>query len=315
MNLNNQNRVNAVWGNGLWFNGTNSYIAIGNNLGGDFTLSFWIKSTQVFPQTESTPAGTGLLWSDVGGNANDFVVGGTRNAAGTNRVSFFTGNPGSSLHGTREISNGKWTHLAVVRRQTTGERRLFVNGLLDGVSNGGTNLLTANPAIHIGGNTLDGRYFLGLMDEVRAYNRALSDPEVAALAAAGGYESWAAATMPATPAELLSRTADPDGDEQLNLLEFAFDTDPLTADAAPFQMIRGMDGSPWLSYVRRTGFSGLRCTIWKSEDLVTWSPIPEGYLEEQTEPVPGKSVEIVTGRVINALGSAYFRLGVTAIEP
>jgi len=68
------------------FNGTNSYVGVSNNLGGDFTISLWIKSTQVFPQTGNTYEGAGLFWSDVGGTHNDFVLGGTRSAAGTNRL-------------------------------------------------------------------------------------------------------------------------------------------------------------------------------------------------------------------------------------
>jgi hypothetical protein len=168
-NLNNTNRVTGVWGNGLFFNGTNGYVRASNNLGADFTISLWIKTTQNFQQTDNTYDGTGLFWSDVSGAANDFILGGTRSPGGTNRLSFFTGNPNNSLNGTKNISNGQWTHLAVTRRQSTGERRLFVNGVLDVAGNGGTALLTANPVVSIGGNTLGNRYFLGQMDEVREY--------------------------------------------------------------------------------------------------------------------------------------------------
>ncbi len=310
-NLGNANRVGGVWAGALSFNGTNGYVGVSNNLGDDFTLSLWIKTTQVFPQTDNTFAGTGLIWSDVGGTHNDFVLGGTRSAGGINRLSFFTGNPDTSVNGTKTISNGRWTHLAVVRKRATGERRLFVNGVLDVVSFGSTNVLRDNLAMAIGGNTLDGRYFLGLIDEVRAYNRALSDTEVAALAAAAGYQSWAA-TLPAASA---SPYADPDGDGQVNLLEFAFDTNPLVPNASPFAVNRASDGSLWLTYPRRTGLSGLQYTVLRSNDLFTWAAVAGGDLEETTQPIAGRPMETVTARIVNATDRAFFRLQVQSAQP
>ncbi len=245
-NLNNSNRVAGVWGNALSFNGTNSYVGASNNLGGDFTISFWLKSTQVFPLTDNAYDGAGLFWSDVGGTHNDFVVGGTRSAAGINRLSFFTGNPDITLNGTKNISNGKWTHLTITRRKSTGERRLYVNGVLDGASIAGTNTLKDNLAVSIGGNTLDNHYFAGQLDEVRVYNRVLSDAEAASLARSGGYASWVTATMPNVAAPLTTSTSDPDGDSQPNLIEYAFDTNPLQAGDSPFNIVRGRG---WLSMV------------------------------------------------------------------
>jgi len=315
INLGNVNRMPGVWGNGLFFNGTNGYVTVSNNLGGDFSLSLWIKSTQVFQQTDQTFNGTGIIWSDVGGVANDFILGGTRDASGTNRLSFFTGNPDNWMNGSRNISNDRWTHLAVVRTKSTGERRIFVNGTLEAASVGGTNTLTANPVINIGGNTLNSRYFLGLMDEVRAYNRALSDAEVAALAAAGGYESWASTTMPALSAALASPTADPDGDGQVNLLEYAFGTNPLVANTSAFAIEQAGDGSLRLNYPRRTGITGLRYTVLQSDDLLTWSAVPNNFLEETTQAVPGQALEMVTGRIVNVVTRAFFRLEVETVVP
>jgi hypothetical protein len=313
--INNNDRVPGVWGNALSFNGTNGYVAISNNLGGDFTISLWIKSTQIFPQTDNTFAGTGLFWSDVGGTHNDFVLGGTRSATGINRLSFFTGNPDSSINGTKNIANGQWTHLAVVRHKATGERRLFVNGTVDADDSGSTNFLSGNPMVSIGGNTLDSRYFLGQMDEVRVYNRALSDAEIAALAAAGGYASWVAGTMPGVSAALTGAAADPDGDGQPNLIEYALDTNPLQTNASAFKIMSFGDGSLYLSYPRRTGFSGLVYTVWKSDDLLTWTPVTFGIADESTQSVAGKSVEVVTDRIGNLSERAFFRLEVKPVTP
>jgi uncharacterized repeat protein (TIGR03806 family) len=173
--------VNGVSGTGLAFDGTNDFVNINNVVGTNFTIACWIKTTQVFPQVTPTYQGTGIIWSDVGGAANDFILGATRSSGGTNRLSFFAGNPDSTVSGVTPINSGNWTHIAVTRSGTNGEIRLYVNGVLDATGTGGANLLIANPVINIGGNTLDGRYFQGLIDDVRIYSRVLSGAEVASL--------------------------------------------------------------------------------------------------------------------------------------
>ncbi len=313
--LGNSNRVSGVWGNALSFNGTNSYVNALNNLGADFTISLWIKSAQVFPQTDNTYEGTGLFWSDISGAHNDFILGGTRSPNGTNRLSFFTGNPDSSLNGTLDIANGKWTHLAVVRNKSTGERRIYVNGVLDGSSFAGINLLTDNPAVSIGGNTGDGRYFLGQMDEVRVYNRVLSGAEVASLAAGGGYASWVATHFPGVPADQTIATADPDGDGQPNLMEYAFDTDPLQNNATPFSILRAEDGSVILSYPRRTGFSGVEYAVLMSDDLLNWSPVENGILTESVQAGPNPGMETVSAKIVDISQRAFFRIEVKPLGP
>jgi hypothetical protein len=229
-----------------------------------------------------------------------------------NRLSFFTGNPNSSIHGQREVSRGQWTHLAVVRRQSTGERRLYVDGVVDGAGVGGTAFLSANPAIHIGGNTLNNHYFSGQIDEVRIYNRVLSGNEVASLAAAGGYESWVATTMPGIDPALTDSLADPDEDGQRNLLEFALGSDPLVADGSSFMIDRDVNGSISLSYPRRTGLSGLIYTVWKSEDLNTWSPVTNGDFES-VQIIPGNPLEWFDGKIANISERTFFRLEVQSV--
>jgi hypothetical protein len=312
MNFGNSNRVGGVWGNALSFNGVNNYVAISNNIGGDFTISFWIKTSQVFPTTDVTTDGIGLFWSDVGGPNNDFVIAGTRNGNGTDRLSFFTGNPNSSIHGQQEISRGQWTHLAVVRSQSTGERRLYVNGVADGTGAGSTGFLSANPAIHIGANTLNNHYFLGQMDEVRIYNRALAASEVASLAAAGGYESWVAMKFGGMDPALTDSLADPDNDGQPNLLEFASGSDPLQANNSSFAIERDAEGSLHLSYPRRSGLSGLVYTVLKSDDLINWSPVADEEFES-FQIIPGTPLERVNGTIANISQRTFFRLEVKSV--
>ena len=70
-----------------------------------------------------------------------------------------------------------------------------------------------------------------------------------------------------------------------------------------------------ISYPRRTGFSGLQYTVLKSADLFSWTPVPDGYLAETTQPVSGKPLEMVTARIVDASGGGFLRLQVTSIQP
>ena len=181
-----QNMLSTAWtpgqsGSALSFDGVSSYVAISNNLGTNFTLMCWIKSTQVFQTTDPTYLGTGIIWSDVPGAAADFILGGTRSAGGVDRLSFFVGGSETTLSGTQEISTGQWLHLAVTRDGVSGVFKLYVNGVLDGTATGATGLLNANLGVAIGGNTGDGRYFNGLIDDVRFYSRVLTGAEVASV--------------------------------------------------------------------------------------------------------------------------------------
>jgi hypothetical protein len=176
--------VQAAWttgktGAGLSFDGVNDYVGISNHLGTDFSITCWVKTSQVFPTATPTYLGTGIIWSDVGGSAADFIMGGTRSGTGVNRLSFFVGGSETTLSGSQEISTGQWVHLAVTRNGVNGEVRLYVNGVLDGSATAATGLLNANPSIAVGGNTLDNRYFNGLIDDVRFYSTVLSAAEVA----------------------------------------------------------------------------------------------------------------------------------------
>ena len=181
-----QNMLTTAWtngksGNALSFNGVNNYVQASNNLGTNFTLMCWVKSTQTFQTADPTYFGTGIIWSDVGGNAADFILGGTRSAGGVNRLSFFVGGTETTLSGTQEISTGQWMHLAVTRDGVTGQIKLYVNGVLDGTATAATGTLRANLGVAIGGNTLDGHYFNGLIDDVRFYSRVLTIAEVASM--------------------------------------------------------------------------------------------------------------------------------------
>jgi hypothetical protein len=77
--------------------------------------------------------------------------------------------------GARLAANG-WTHLAASYDGAT--LRLYVNGVqVASRAQTGAIVATTNP-LRIGGNGVWGEYFQGRIDEVRIYNRALSQSEI-----------------------------------------------------------------------------------------------------------------------------------------
>lgn len=69
-----------------------------------------------------------------------------------------------------------WTHLAFTYDGAT--EKLYVNGVLVASRAQTGAISAANGVLHIGGDSVWGEHFQGLIDEVRIYNRALSAAEI-----------------------------------------------------------------------------------------------------------------------------------------
>jgi len=79
---------------------------------------------------------------------------------------------------TAALPVGVWTHLAATYDKST--LRLYVNGTQVASTAVSGTLVNSTRALKIGGNTIWGEYFAGLIDEVRVYERALTPAEIAA---------------------------------------------------------------------------------------------------------------------------------------
>ena len=82
----------------------------------------------------------------------------------------------SDTRGTAQLAANTWTHLAATYDGSV--LRIFVNGVQASSRTIGGSLLTSTSALRIGGNSIWGEYFAGLIDEVRIYNRALTAAEI-----------------------------------------------------------------------------------------------------------------------------------------
>jgi len=166
-------------GRAVSFDGINDHVVTPRTVATNFTLELWLRTTATSPAGAQAYQGDGLVWSDVGGTANDFVL-----AALNDRAAFFTGNPDTTVIGTTPLNNGGWHHV-VATRTMGGAKQLYVDAVLQATGTTNGSPLNALAQIMIAGNTLDSRYFEGLVDEVAYYPTVLSLARIQAHFTAG----------------------------------------------------------------------------------------------------------------------------------
>lgn len=163
-----------VISNGLNFDGTNDHISVTRPVADDFTIEFWMKTTQV-GSTGSWFNGNGIIDADVVGGGNDFGI-----SLNGNKLSFGIGLPDYTLNSLANVNDGLWKHIAVTRTKSTGAVNIYINGILD---NSGTstnvNSLTAPTDIKIGKIQTANNYFNGSLDDIRFWNYVRTAQQIA----------------------------------------------------------------------------------------------------------------------------------------
>jgi hypothetical protein len=157
--------------------GTFGYYATVNRVVQEsFTIEAWINTSATSLTGTHFYEGNGLIYADVGGDNNDFGV-----SILNNKLAFGTGNPETTVVSATSVNTGMWVHVAATRNASTGALVVLVDGESDG-SGTSANLaaLNASTTITIGGNSIDGRYFDGLIDEVRIWNVARTPAQIQA---------------------------------------------------------------------------------------------------------------------------------------
>ena len=178
--------VGATWttggkyGNGLSFDGAGSYVDLGNpsalQLTGSMTIEAWINAAanpaddgQIVAKSDSAGGWQFKTSPDTGPHTFGVAVSGSTGAH-TQRYS------------TTVRALNTWYHVAGVYDAAAGTLSTYVNGVLDNGTLRGSvpaSQLNQNVNVNIGRRTGgSGYYFNGLIDEVRIYNRALSQAEI-----------------------------------------------------------------------------------------------------------------------------------------
>ncbi|HHY83915.1 MAG TPA: LamG domain-containing protein [Verrucomicrobia bacterium] len=165
---------------GGWLNPPTKLLA---TLAGSFTVSLWVQTTEVYGEDDDWGLfGNAGLVSAFTGPGDNWVV---PMAITGSKLAFVTGGfPEHTLHSSVSITNEGLVHVAVTRDRLTGEKRIYINGVLDAEGMGSTELLDSADGLEIGYN--NGTGFKGVMDDIQIYSGVLSPAEIAFLYANPG---------------------------------------------------------------------------------------------------------------------------------
>ena len=159
------------FGKALSFDGINNLVTVADasslDLTTGMTLEAWLNPSALSGWRAA------LLKETAGGLSYSLVR--TRQRAASRRNGEH-GHRRPEAPGTAALALNTWSHLAATYDGTT--LRLFVNGVQVAAGAVTGSLINSTGALRIGGNTVWGEYFTGLIDEMRIYNRALTPAEI-----------------------------------------------------------------------------------------------------------------------------------------
>jgi hypothetical protein len=155
-------------------------------LAGDFSLSFWINTVQTFGSDgEAAYQGAGIMAADIDGQYNDIVPA----ALDGGGIGFNTGGQSDdTLDSQADINDGNYHNVVVTRDAVSGEKQIFIDGLLDSSDFATTNILNDPVLVAVGcainasaanpANASPQNFFQGLLDDIQLYSRVLGPSEV-----------------------------------------------------------------------------------------------------------------------------------------
>jgi len=166
-----------MYGGALSFNGSTSYVELGNpaalQLTGSMTVEAWVKAA-------ANPSNDGEI---VAKSSDSGWILKTTPDTGPETFGFrLSANSSTTAqrYSTTVRSLNTWYHVAGVYDASSQTLSTYVNGVLDsGTLRGVVPASQYNPSVNVNiGRRASGYYFNGLIDEVRIYNRALSQAEI-----------------------------------------------------------------------------------------------------------------------------------------
>lgn len=176
-------------GPAISFDGTNNYINLGTAVGpaaGSFSVSFWERGDFPFGK-RFTPFISNRLSSSP---HSGFVI--TQDYSAPTGYLRFQLNDASAPHdfnfGTINVLDNKWHHIVLSVNRSSNRASIFVDSRVDiadlDISAVSGTIASTNP-VEIGhdfySDVYGADYFLGSIDDVRIYNRALSAGEIQSL--------------------------------------------------------------------------------------------------------------------------------------
>jgi hypothetical protein len=159
------------FGNALQFDGSNDRVDVADanslDLTTGMTAEAWVNPTNLSGWRT-------VVVKEVSGELSYLLYANDSNPTPAGYVRI--GSTSSNVVGSGGIPLNTWTHLATTYDGAT--LRLYVNGTQVGSRALPGSIVTSNQPLRIGGNAIWGEYFVGKIDEVRVFNRALSASEI-----------------------------------------------------------------------------------------------------------------------------------------
>jgi hypothetical protein len=158
------------FGGALSFDGINDIVTIADHNSLDLTtgmtLEAWVRpaSTASWRTVMVKNVSGGMAYSLFTSDASSLPAGYVRTSSDLN------------VTGTAALGVNAWTHIALTYDGTT--LRLYVGGAQVGSRAVSGSMAVTTGVLTLGGNSLALGYFQGLMDDVRIYNRALTQLEI-----------------------------------------------------------------------------------------------------------------------------------------
>ena len=159
--------TSGKYGNALTFNGTNALVTVNNATSLQLTTGMTLEAW-VYPTT------TTACYRDViyKGDDNYYLEATSPQSGAPVTGGTFT----SELFGTSALPVNTWSYLAATYDRST--LRLYVNGVQVASKSATAAMAVSSNPLQIGGNTIYGSYYNGVIDEVRIYNRALTQAQI-----------------------------------------------------------------------------------------------------------------------------------------
>lgn len=167
-------------GSALQLNGTNQYVSLPSsiNITNDVSISFWIKTN--LSDANSWPWATFIIDRDLCYAQRDWSIG----LGKEGKIQWNTGKNDTDyvLTSTSNVNDDNWEHIVVVRDTASRIKKIYINGQLN-VSASFDNQSFANSSIksYVGASvceTSTHHYYRGLIDDLRIYNRVLSEAQI-----------------------------------------------------------------------------------------------------------------------------------------
>ncbi len=162
------------FGKALKFNGSSNWITVNDSASLDLTTGMTLEAW-VYPTVSLSNWAT-VLMKEQPGFATYWLYANDDTNRPANIVN--VGGTFRQLSAGPRLPAKTWTHLAATYDGVT--QQLYVNGTLAGSRPQAGAIAVSGGKLRIGGNSVWGEYFTGQIDEVRIYNRALTQAEVQA---------------------------------------------------------------------------------------------------------------------------------------